>query len=73
MGFQNSFKLVTETRSQGRLSKISEVLSLEREAILYDDFFGMFIGLLMILLHQMQNANTQMREKLMRKKLKNIR
>lgn len=33
----------------------------------------MFIGLLMILLHQMQNANTQMREKLMRKKLKNIR
>lgn len=47
--------------------------SLERETVSYEDFFGMFIGLLMILLHQMQNANTQMREKLMRKRLKNIR
>lgn len=33
----------------------------------------MSIGLLMILLHQMQNASIQMREKLMKKRLKNIR
>lgn len=36
-------------------------------------FFNIFIGLLMIFLHQMQNVNILMREKLMRKRLKNIR
>lgn len=39
MKFQNNFKLVTETCSQGRLSEISEMFSLERETVLYEDFF----------------------------------
>lgn len=43
-----------------------------RQKLSYEDFW-LFIGLLMILLHQMQNVNIQMREKPMRKRLKNIR
>lgn len=54
------------------LSEISEHIFFWRQKLSYEDFWFL-TGLLMILLHQMQNVNIQMREKLMRKRLKNIR